>query len=265
MNLSRLRHFVLTAFFIAISLQVFSTPDPKPTTEYYQIRVYHFANAEQEKLLDEYIAQAYIPFLHKAGIKNVGAFKSLTNDTVADKRLFVFFGVSSLDKLAGLPAQLQKDSAYSKAARNYMHAAWNQAPFARMENIVMKAFRLHPAMKLPGLKGVKKERVYELRSYEGPTELLYNAKVHMFNEGGEIKLFDRLGFNAVFYAEVLSGSRMPNLMYMTSFENRTDRDARWKTFFSDPEWKRISVLPEYQHTVSKSEIMLLSATAYSDF
>ena len=120
-------------------------------------------------------------------------------------------------------------------------------------------------MTLPGLKGPKKERVYELRSYEGPTELLYNAKVHMFNEGGEIELFDRLGFNAVFYAEVLSGSRMPNLMYMTSFENRADRDARWKTFFSDPVWKRISVLPEYQHTFPKSEVMLLSATEYSDF
>lgn len=265
MNLSRLRHFVLSVLFIVVSLQVFSTTDPKPKTEYYQIRVYHFANAEQEKILDEYISQAYIPFLHKAGIKNVGAFKSLTNDTVADKRLFVFFSASSLDKLAGLPAQLQKDSSYSKAARNYMFAAWNKAPFARMENIILKAFRMHPAMKLPGLKGVKKERVYELRSYEGPTELLYNAKVHMFNEGGEIKLFDRLDFNAVFYAEVLSGSRMPNLMYMTSFENRTEREAHWKAFFSAPEWKTISVLPEYQHTVSKSEVMLLSATEYSDF
>jgi hypothetical protein len=33
----------------------------------------------------------------------------------------------------------------------------------------------------------------------------------------------------VFYAEVLSGLRMPNLMYMTSFENKEDRDAHWKT------------------------------------
>jgi hypothetical protein len=265
MNLSRLRHFLLIVIGISLSLPVLSAPDPKPSTEYYQVRIYHFANAGQEKLLDEYISQAYIPFLHKAGIKHVGVFKSLTNDTVADKRLFVFFAASSLDKLAGLTAQLQKDSGYTKAARNYLYAAWNQPPFVRMENIILKAFRMHPAMKLPGLKGEKKERIYELRSYEGPTELLYNAKVHMFNEGGEIKLFDKLGFNAVFYAEVLSGSRMPNLMYMTSFENRAERDAHWKAFFGDPDWKRISPLPEYQHTVSKSEVMLLSATDYSDF
>jgi hypothetical protein len=146
-----------------------------------------------------------------------------------------------------------------------MQAAWNKAPFVRMENIILKAFRLHLSMELPKLTGPKKDRIYELRSYEGPTELLYNAKVHMFNEGGEIKLFDRLGFNPVFYAEVLSGSRMPNLMYMTSFENRAEREAHWKAFFNAPEWKHISALPEYQHTVSKSDIIFLTAAEYSDF
>lgn len=265
MNSLRLRHFIAIVVSIVFSLPVLGAPGPKPSPEYYQIRVYHFANAEQEKMLDEYISQAYIPYLHKAGIKNVGAFKAMANDTVADKRLFVFFSASSLDKLAGLPAQLQKDSGYAKAARNYMMAAWNQPPFVRMENIVLKAFRMHLSMELPKLKGPKKERVYELRSYEGPTELLYNSKVHMFNEGGEISLFDRLEFNPVFYAEVLSGSRMPNLMYMTSFENMAERDAHWKAFFADPLWKKISALPEYQHTVSKAEVMFLTATDYSDF
>jgi hypothetical protein len=265
MNLFRLRHFLVIAITIVFSLPVSATTDPKPSAEYYQIRIYHFANAEQEKMLDEYISQAYIPYLHKAGIRNVGAFKAMANDTVADKRLFVFFSASSLDKLAGLPAQLQKDSGYAKAARNYMMAPWNLPPFVRMENIVLKAFPMHLKMELPKLKGPVKERVYELRSYEGPTELLYNSKVHMFNEGGEISLFDRLQFNPVFYAEVLSGSRMPNLMYMTSFENMTERDAHWKTFFADPLWKKISALPEYQHTVSKAEVMFLKATDYSDF
>jgi hypothetical protein len=87
----------------------------------------------------------------------------------------------------------------------------------------------------------------------------------MFNQGGEIALFKRLNFNAVFYAEVLSGCRMPNLMYMTSFENRSDRDAHWKTFGDDPEWKKLAALPYYQKNVSKNEVMLLHPTEYSDF
>jgi hypothetical protein len=88
--------------------------------------------------------------------------------------------------------------------------------------------------------------------------------VHMFNEGGEIPLFKRLEFNAVFYADVINGSHMPNLMYMTSFENMAEREAHWKAFFADDAWKKLVVLPEYQHNVSKAEIFLLHATDYSE-
>ena len=59
--------------------------------------------------------------------------------------------------------------------------------------------------------------LYELRSYESPTEELHRIKVNMFNAGGEITLFKRLDFQAVFYADVLSGSQMPNLVYMVVF------------------------------------------------
>ena len=38
----------------------------------------------------------------------------------------------------------------------------------------------------------------------------------------------------MFYASVLAGARMPNLMYMTTFENQAERDAHWKTFGDDP-------------------------------
>ena len=107
-------------------------------------------------------------------------------------------------------------------------------------------------------------RVYELRSYESASEKIYRKKVEMFNKGGEIKLFERLNFNAVFYGEVLSGPRMPNLMYMTSFENINDRNEHWKSFVADQEWKKLSSMPEYQNTVSKIDIVFLAPTPYSD-
>ena len=88
----------------------------------------------------------------------------------------------------------------------------------------------------------------------------------MFNEGGEIKLFKRLGFNAVFYASVVSGSKMPNLMYMITFENMTEHDAHWKAFGSSPEWKSLIAMPEYENKVSVSHIdsVLMHSTDYSD-
>ena len=134
-----------------------------------------------------------------------------------------------------------------------------------MENIVLHAFELAPKMNVPNLTSPKSDHVYELRSYESGTEKLYRNKVQMFNQGGEVKLFDRLKFNAVFYAEVIAGSHMPNLMYMTSFENMQERDAHWKTFGTDPEWKQLSGLPQYQKNVSKADIMLLRAADYSDY
>ena len=58
---------------------------------------------------------------------------------------------------------------------------------------------------------------------------------------------------------------MPNLMYMTSFENKTDRDAHWKTFSNDSAWKKLSAMPEYQNNVSHIDIRFLYPTDYSDF
>ena len=86
----------------------------------------------------------------------------------------------------------------------------------------------------------------------------------MFNAGDDVGVFKRLGFNAVFYGEVVAGSTMPNLMYMTTFENKADRDAHWDSFGSDAYWKELSSLPEYQHNVSKNVTIFLHPTEYSD-
>lgn len=236
----------------------------KPRQEFYEIKIYHLKNTDQEKSVDDYLQHALLPALHKAGITKIGVFKPLANDTAADKLLYVFIPMNSMDQLLSLPLQLEKDAEYNNAGAAYLNAVYTSPPFTRMESILLKAFRMAPQMQLPKLTGPKTDRIYELRSYESPTEKLYVNKVHMFNEGGEVPLFERLGFNAVFYADVINGSHMPNLMYMTSFENKTSHDEKWKTFTSDPEWKKLSAMPEYQHNVSKADIVLMHAADYSD-
>ena len=119
-------------------------------------------------------------------------------------------------------------------------------------------------MEIPAHTTPKSQRIYELRSYEGHTEKIYKNKEKMFNEGGEIVLFKRLGFNAVFYSEVLAGSQKPNLMYMTTFSDMASREAHWKTFGNDPEWKKLTSMGEYKNNVSKINIYLLHPTEYSD-
>lgn len=237
----------------------------KSRQEFYSIRLYHYTTAEQESVLDDYLAKAFVPALHKAGIKHVGAFKPVTNDTATDKRLYVIIPLTSLEHQVKLISQLDKDAAYQQAGATYINATYNNPAYTRLETMLLKAFTTAPLMQLPALKSSRADRIYELRSYESPTEKLYVNKVHMFNEGGEVPLFKRLNFNAIFYAEVIAGSHMPNLMYMTSFENMQDRDAHWDTFRNDAEWKTLSAKPEYQKNVSRAEITLMRSMQYSDY
>jgi hypothetical protein len=237
----------------------------QPGREFYEIRIYHYKDTIQEKRMDTHLQQALLPALHRAGIGKIGVFKPVGNDTLTDKLLYVLMPLRSPDQLIGLPEKLDNDQAYQQAGKDYINAAYTNAAYTRIESITLYAFSMAPQLQLPSLRSPFRERVYELRSYESATEKIFRNKVQMFNEGGEIALFKRLGFNAVFYAEVIAGNHRPNLMYMTSFENKAARDAHWKEFGADPEWKRLSALPEYQHNVSHIDIMFLRPVEYSEF
>ncbi len=250
---------------VVLSLFVVCVAAKEPSTWFYEIRVYRLADAADEARMDAYLEKALVPALHRSGIKKVGVFKPIKTDTIYNKRIYVLIPYKSLNELEKTTAVLQKDAQYLADGSDYINASHTDPPYTRIETTLLKAFKFMPEPAVPNLKGAKQDRIYELRSYEGATDKLYQSKVHMFNEGGEIKLFTRLNFNAVFYGEVLSGSNMPNLMYMTSFENKADRDAHWKSFGEAPEWKAMVVLPQYQNTVSKNTQFLLNPTSYSDF
>jgi len=250
---------------LLLTLPLFSSAQKNKAGEFYQITLYHFSNADQQKIIDGYLKDAYLPALHRQQIKSVGVFTPISNDTAADKSLYVLFPVKSLQEVADLNTRLDKDNEYLTNGKEYLEVAFNKPAYSRKEVILLKAFPLAPFMSLPTLKGPAAERVYELRSYESASETIFRNKVKMFNEGGEISLFKRLNFNAVFYATVIAGSHMPNLMYMTSFENMADRDAHWKSFSADPEWKTLSSMPEYKNNVQKNDTKLMRATSYSDY
>lgn len=251
-------------FWIAIIVLI-SSAAKDATPWYYELRVYRLADAADEKRVSVFLEKSLVPALHRQGVKSVGVFTPVKDDTINKLMIYVLIPYQTIKDFDKVNAAIQKDPHYLAAGSDYLNASHTDPPYLRMESSLMRAFKFMPAPALPNLKGNKTDRVYELRSYEGATERLYLSKVHMFNEGNEIKLFTKLNFNAIFYAEVLSGSRMPNLVYMTSFENRADRDAHWKTFVADPEWKVMSALPQYQNTVSKLNMYLLNPTSYSDF
>lgn len=264
-NLCKVNIFV-ALFSLITTLSAFSaSPTAAPKREFYEIKIYHVKDKTQETRVDNFLKDAYLPALHKAGIKTVGVFKPVASDTANyGKLIYVFTPLKSMDDLLSLPKMLEKDAAYLAAGKDYIDAEYKNPPYTRFESIILQAFTEAPMMKMSKVSGPKSDRIYELRSYEGHTEKIYQNKVKMFNVGGEVPLFERLGFNAVFYAEVIAGSHMPNLMYMTTFANKADRDAHWKSFTEDAEWNKLKVNPEYQNNVSKNEQKFLFPTEYSD-
>jgi hypothetical protein len=257
----RLQQTFFVIAFLCLSLTSFAK---KANRYYYQFKIYHLTTTAQEERVDKYLQTAYLPALHRAGIPNVGVFK-LNELKDTDRLVYVFIPFTSWKQFEGLDEVLAKDAQYQTDGKDYIDAMYNDIPYKRMESIILKAFEDAPMPMVPQLTAPKAERVYELRSYEGPTEKYYVNKVKMFNKGDEVGLFKRLNFNAVFYSEVISGSHMPNLMYMTTFNNKDDREKHWKSFVDDAQWKTLSAMPEYQHNVSSNTIIFLHPTDYSDF
>jgi hypothetical protein len=231
---------------------------------YYQLKIYYLKTQAQEDRLDQYLQNAYIPALHRMGVKNVGVFKPIESDT-SGKRIYVLTPFRTWDQLENIESKLMAEQQYIADGKDYIDAPYNDAVYTRLETIVLRAFPKMPEPAVPDLTANKVDRVYELRSYESPTEKYNVNKVKMFNDGDEVALFKRLGFNAAFYSEVIAGSHMPNLMYMTCFNSKDDREKHWQTFSNDPYWKTLSAKSEYQHNVSRNEILFLHPTAYSDF
>ena len=231
--------------------------------DYYQIKFYQLDNESQEARMDRYLKDAYIPALGRAGIEKVGVFKPIESDTVSGNIIIVLVPFRSLDQFDELPAILNNDAQYQADGKDYIESAHDQPAFARFESILLKSFRFMPDYNVPDHPTSPQEQIYELRSYEGATEKLYERKVEMFNEGGEMSIFKKLEFNAVFYGEVISGSHMPNLMYMITFENEESHQEHWDAFRTDSAWIELKDLERYANTVSHIDRWLLHPTDYS--
>jgi hypothetical protein len=265
--------FLLTAFALIAMTSCTQTSEQVQTVEtqtetlqkdYFQLKIFSFETTEQEALLDAHFQDALLPALHRSGIKNVGVFKPIEGLNERLDFILVLVPYKSLEEFEKVPVLLQEDTDYQQSAQAYIDAPHDSPPYTRIESMILRAFSATPHLALPELTSPRSERVYELRSYEGATEKLYDLKVEMFNEG-ESALFQELKFNPVFFCEVLSSAHMPHLMYMTTHADTVAQKANWDAFVNHPEWDRMKNLERYQNTVSGMTKYLLYPTAYSDY
>jgi len=230
--------------------------------EFYQLRRYRLSNGPQRKLADDYFREALVPALNRMEFSPVGVF----NVTIGPETpvMYVLIPSMSVERLVTVDDRLLKDDAYAKAAAPFLNAPAKEPAYARMESSLLQAYEKMPKITLPPVSVSKSPRVFELRTYESPSNQDHWRKIEQMSSG-EGDIFTKAGIPQVFYGDTLIGSRLPNLTYMLCFNNLAERDAKWDAFRNSPEWKTLSTNPRYafEDIVSNITNIMLAPTAYS--
>ena len=229
--------------------------------EYYELRQYKLENGPQGSLTHSYLEKALIPALNRMGMNHIGAFNLYLGPETPV--VYVLIPSNSLDGLVTAELKLSQDEEYQKAGSAFIMA--KEPPYQRVESQLLIAFEGHPKLTVPPATEKHAARVFQLRTYESPTNFDHRNKVEMFHKG-EFDYFQKAGFWQVFYGDALIGSRMPHLTYMLSFPDLGAMEGMWNNFVNDPDWKKLSSNPTYTMNppnVSNIDSLILKPTGYS--
>lgn len=215
---------------------------PTGKREYYQLRRYELKSGPQSKITEQFFAEALIPALSRMGVGTIGAFRLEFGPQTP--QFYLLIPGSSTETLATLDLQLAKDDEFLKAAAPYWNATAAAPAFQRIETSLLAAFAGWPKITPPPAATTKSKRIFQLRTYESPSNLDHIRKVEMFHSG-EFDIFIKSGAHPVFFGDMLIGTRMPCLTYMLSFANTQELDASWVKFLSDPDWKKLTANPRF--------------------
>ena len=224
----------------------------------YELRKYTIVDEAQKQALGRFLQEAAIPALNRIGIAPVGVF----HPEKEISPVYVLLRHPSVESLLTSTAAILADPEFLTKGADFLDAPADKPAFQRVESSLLLAFKgmptLETPMKSPG-------RIFQLRIYESPSVKTGQKKIEMFNDAGEIDIFRRVGLHPVFFGETLIGAKMPNLTYMLVFESGDELKANWSKFGGDPDWKRLSKMPEYADKSILSGItnLILKPAEYS--
>ena len=233
----------------------------QPQREFYELRVYEMPTGNRKGVLNNYLSDAALPAWNRLGIKPVGVFNVVSGSNAL--MLYVLIPYPDLEAFLTAPAKLAADAQNQKAAADYLGASIDNPAYIRYESTLLWAFKNVPRVRVPAETAGNKPRIFELRVYESHSEAAALKKIEMFNEGGEIALFDRVGIRPVFFGQTLAGRRQLNLVYMIVHQDMAARDKAWDIFRNDPGWKKLSTDPAFLNTVSATMVIFLRPATFS--
>jgi hypothetical protein len=231
------RHFPIAASGLALAGPLAAATPRKSIIELRYMRMRNTQENQIQRATD-FLRNGAAPAVKRAGVTTLGFFAPV----IAEESPFIL-------TLAAFPSLAAMEIARDKQAadKDYIQArdAYNAMPglgYARLESSLLRCFDTMPNVEAPPVEAQRPAHIFELRMYESNNGSTLARKVKMFNDA-EIGIFKRLGMQPVFFGETIVGGRMPNLVYMLSFENLAAREKLWQAFGADPEWQKLRSLP----------------------
>src|SRR6202048_2272933 len=237
------REFLAATAVAAVSpLPKLDTLAQSATRQYIELRRYHLLPGTKQRAFIDFVGNAAIPAMNRAGVARVGAFTVIYGEN--EPSLLLVLAHQTLDSVISLRDRLAADAVYARAGAAILDAPMSDPTFVRVESTLLRAFDAMPTLEPSAGAGAATPRIFELRTYESHSDRAALNKLKMFN-AGEVPIFRRAGLTPVFFGETVVGAKMPSLTYMLTFPNISARDAAWASFGKDPEWKGLSA--EQQH------------------
>ena len=169
-----------------------------------ELRIYHFPNVEKRDAFARFIEQAAIPALNRMEIQPVGVWTLSKEDNrripegYNETDLFVLIPHRRFDSVFTLIDRLTKDPDFVSAAKRLFSE--ESLPYERFESSLSLAFTQWPRVTVPTQAS---DRIAQLRIYESPNDERALAKLDMFNIGGELRIFQKVGLTPVFFGRVI--------------------------------------------------------------
>jgi hypothetical protein len=227
-------------------------------SHFYTLERYQMKNGDQPARLHEYLSTGLLPAaakLHDGPVIVLDALVAAHMPSVVLIR-----GYSTMTQPQEIADKLGKDEKHMAAFHK-----WESGNDSTAERWSTSLLASTPYMTdIVADKDRKTPRIFELRQYHSPTWRQLGALNERFG-GPEIRIFHRVGIHPILYSTTVFGDNIPNLTYLTPFENLAEREKAWTAFGADEEWLKVR-----KESIEKSgqisqvmEISLWRAAAYS--
>jgi hypothetical protein len=207
------------------------------TDNYYELRRYEIETAEQKAAFDKYLSEAALPAFNRLNLKPIGVFYP----DQGPSPIYVLLPHATFASFTSLAQKLGEDKEYLTKAVNFLNAPADKPMYKSLGVQLLSPFSGMPQIETPSTEA---GRIFQLRTYESPSEKAGLKKIEMFNTY-EIAIFRKVGLHPVFFGQTVVGAKMPNLTYMLGFKDRQESDDNWKKFSADPDWQKVAAMPEY--------------------